>query len=271
MISNPFVKTKSFEGVQLLKTGISYFGHAPKPVYCYIVDDHLIDTGPSLARKKLTAIFQDLPIEKIILTHTHEDHSGNAAFLKNILNVQVYGHQKAVDIMAEGFSILPYQKLMFGPADVLKMEVLDNQLQTENYSFDVYHTPGHAPEHIVLHEPTKGWLFAGDLYVGERIKYFRKGESLRQQIKSLKQIVALDFDTVFCGHNPVLQAGKSRIKNKLKYFEELESSIHHYYGKGYSIEEIMKRTGIKNERNVSMITFGDVKSEYLVRSVIENW
>lgn len=255
----------------MLKTGISYFGHAPKPVYCYIVDDHLIDTGPSLARKKLTTIIQDLSIKKIILTHTHEDHSGNAAFFKNILNVQVYGHQKAVDIMAEGFSILPYQKLMFGPADVLKMEMLGSKLKTEHCSFDVYHTPGHAPEHIVLHESSKGWLFAGDLYVGVRIKYFRKGESLHQQINSLRSISKLDFDTVFCGHSPVLKNGKKLILNKLAYFEELEASILHYHQQGYSIEEIMIRTGIKNERNVSIITFGDVKSEYLVRSVIENW
>ena len=49
---------------------------------------------------------------------------------------------------------------------------------------------GHCRDHTVYLEASAGWLFAGDLYLGERIKYFRGNERIDQQIASLRRVLA---------------------------------------------------------------------------------
>jgi glyoxylase-like metal-dependent hydrolase (beta-lactamase superfamily II) len=73
----------------------------------------------------------------------------------------------------------------------------------------------------VFLEKKQGWLFSGDLYLGERIKFFRADERFAEQIASLIKVLTLDFDTLFCAHNPCLKSGKQKIKNKLQFLEDL--------------------------------------------------
>jgi len=74
---------------------------------------------------------------------------------------------------------------------------------------------GWVKDHTVYLEEENGRLFSGDLYLGDHIKYFRSDERLIDQITSLKKILKFDFDALFCAHNPRLENGRARLKNKL--------------------------------------------------------
>ena len=41
----------------------------------------------------------------------------------------------------------------------------------------------------VYYEKNKGWLFSGDMYVADKIKYFATYESMLTQIESLKKLI----------------------------------------------------------------------------------
>lgn len=267
MFRRPYIVHSKADQVNLYKVGVSYLGKPIKPVYFFEIDGLLIDTGPSLAKYAIASTVQQLDVSQILLTHTHEDHSGNAAMLKELLGVPVYGHILSMEIMAQGFDILPYQKAMFGPAGRLTIRPTDRKIETDSYSFEVIHTPGHAPEHIALYERNKGWLFSGDLFVAEKIKYFRKHESMSDQIKSLKKLVRLDFDLLFCNHNPQLKDGKPKLIRKLHYFEELYGHIKEQHKKGLDTEEIMKALKIGKSLPIELMTYKDVSARYLVTSV----
>jgi hypothetical protein len=88
-------------------------------------------------------------------------------------------------------------------------------------------------------EEENGWLFSGDLYLGDRIKYFRSDERLIDQITSLKKILEIDFDALFCAHNPCLENGRARLKNKLQFLEDLYGAIHLLIQKGFSAKEVI--------------------------------
>jgi glyoxylase-like metal-dependent hydrolase (beta-lactamase superfamily II) len=251
----------------MYKVGVSYLGKAVKPVHFFEIDGLLIDTGPSLAKSAISKTVKQLGISKIILTHTHEDHSGNAASLKQLTGAPVYGHILTMEIMAKGFDILPYQKAMFGPAERVPIRPVDRKIETDSYSFEVIHTPGHAPEHIALYERNKGWLFSGDLFVAEKIKFFRKHESMSEQIKSLKKLARLDFDLLFCNHNPQMKEGKPKLIRKLHYFEELYGQIKEQHNKGLNTDEIMKAVKIEKSLPIELLTYKDVSARYLVTSV----
>jgi glyoxylase-like metal-dependent hydrolase (beta-lactamase superfamily II) len=156
---------------------------------------------------------------------------------------------------------------MFGPALKSAVRPLSRNLLTDKYDFEVIPTPGHAPEHIALYERKQGWLFPGDLFVAEKIKFYRKDESLSEQIRSLKKLVKLDFDFLFCNHNPQLKVGKLKMVRKLHYFEELYGNIRDYHQQGLSTGQIMKRVKIKQSPFLELFTFGDVSAKFLVTSV----
>ncbi|MDZ7665070.1 MAG: MBL fold metallo-hydrolase [Desulfotignum sp.] len=53
----------------------------------------MIDTGLSHLEKEVAGIAQENKIERIYLTHHHEDHSGNAAHINKSIGADVYGHR----------------------------------------------------------------------------------------------------------------------------------------------------------------------------------
>ncbi|MEM3341722.1 MAG: MBL fold metallo-hydrolase, partial [Thermoplasmata archaeon] len=73
----------------------------------------IVDTGLPLCREKILKQLNDElaedRVDGIILTHFHFDHSGNAKYLSDFFNCNVYAHRNAIKILAEGsFEILSF-------------------------------------------------------------------------------------------------------------------------------------------------------------------
>jgi glyoxylase-like metal-dependent hydrolase (beta-lactamase superfamily II) len=145
---------------------------------------------------------------------------------------------------------------------------LKSAVETDRFRFMPIETPGHSQDHIVLWEKQHGWLFAGDLYLGERIKYYRSDEHLGDQIASLKKVLALEFDTLFCAHNPCLANGKSKFRNKLQFLEEFYGQVKILAAKGFSEKAIIKTLDPAKDRFVKWITLGNVSFANMVRSAM---
>ena len=251
-------------------------GYAPlgKPlmsVICYYVDGLLIDTGAHNANRSFQKMTNHLSIDQVTLTHYHEDHSGNARYIQNTRNVPIYGHPLTVEKMAHGFTLKPYEHYMWGAAKPVRLEPIPACIETNQYIFEYYHTPGHAEDHLVYLEKNNGWLFSGDMFLATRIKYFRKDECLATLIDSLKRIEQLDFDTVFCGHNPQLKNGKAMIRKKLKYLQSFRDSIYSLLEKGMTTQEVCTELCHKEDRFTLYFTLGDVSFKNMVLSAIHSF
>jgi glyoxylase-like metal-dependent hydrolase (beta-lactamase superfamily II) len=89
-----FCKTSEFEfRIQGIKLGWSLAGPPLMTVYCFSFDNIMIDTGLSHMGKEVAGIAQQNKIDRIYLTHHHEDHSGNAAHINKSIGADVYGHR----------------------------------------------------------------------------------------------------------------------------------------------------------------------------------
>ena len=77
-----------------------------------------------------------------------------------------------------------------------------------------------------------------------------------------------DFDALFCAHNPCLEDGRARLKNKLQFLEDLYGNILMLIEKGLSQKAIIKSLDTKSDRWVKWITMGNVSFANAVRSVI---
>jgi len=133
------------------------------------------------------------------------------------------------------------------------------------------HTPGHARDHVVYFLPEKGVVFSGDLYLGDRIRYFRADEDVGAQIASLKKIVKLDFSTLLCSHNPRPNKGRQYIQNKLDYLENLYGNIIRQWKIGMTEKEIFRVLKLKENYFTKYFCFGNVSMLNGVRSAIQHY
>jgi glyoxylase-like metal-dependent hydrolase (beta-lactamase superfamily II) len=137
----------------------------------WLVDDVLIDPGPSSC---LEALLEGLDGEEprvIALTHIHLDHAGATGTLaRRWPNAQVWVHERGARHLAEPEKLLASATRLYGddmqrlwgeflavPKDRIRV-VGDETIG----DFRVARTPGHASHHVsYLHEPT-GSAFTGD-------------------------------------------------------------------------------------------------------------
>lgn len=239
-----------FEGMNMLKTknhdgaidchGITGISVTRMNIHFYLIDDILIDTGSALLGRSSIPFFRNNPIKAAALTHVHEDHSGMAAWLKNKLEIPVYLHEGD---HAEAVYPVPlplYRRLVWGKRKPFHATPFPECLKTENYKLDVIPSPGHSSNHVVFHEKNKGWLFTGDLYIGPRQYVAFHTENTLETIKSIKLLLELDWDTIFCSHSGVKTNGKERLKRKLDYLESISYQVKKLHNNGLTMEEINK-------------------------------
>lgn len=260
-----------FGPVTGLRMGYAPIGKPLMSVICYQVDNILIDTGAKNARQSLLKLLDRAALEQVYLTHYHEDHAGNAGYLNARLGLPVFAHPFTQAMLSQKVKLQPYELYMWGSLECADVEPLGDCFDSEHHSFSVIHTPGHSHDHVVFLEKNQGWLFSGDMFLGARIKYFRRDEHIRQTIDSLKLIVSLDFDKLFCGHNPQMHQPKKRLQQKIDHLENIGAEVAQLHERGIPENEIMKRLLKKKESWLAkLITLGDVSYRNLLASSIRD-
>lgn len=259
-----------FGPVQGFRVGTAPFGKPWMSVICYRVDDVLIDTSPKNARKLVVDAVAFESLQDIYLTHYHEDHAGNAAHFCRQFSIPVHGHPLTKQTLSQKVKLKPYEHYMWGGLESVNVLPLADSFRTSRYEFRVLHTPGHSHDHVVFWEPNCGWLFSGDMYLGAKIKYFRADEDIYQTVESLKTIAALDFDSLFCGHNPKMSEARSAIQRKIDHLENLIGYIAQLRAKGMSHQRILQEA-VRGRESwlVKLITLGDVSYRNMVLSVLQ--
>jgi len=266
-----FLKTYDFRGIKGFKLGWSPAGSPLMTAFCFVFHDLMIDTGLSHMQKEVLRIAGENRIRRIFLTHHHEDHSGNARAVKQALGIKVFGHPATADKMARPFRILPYQRLVWGKTAPLDVEPFPEKIDTALGTLVPVHTPGHSKDHTAFLIKEAGILFSGDLYLADRIKYFRADECLGTEIESLKKVLKLEFDTLLCSHFPKPENGRKRIEAKLSFLEDLYGSIIELWKKGMPEKEIFRDLRLKEDHLIRVFCFGNVSMMNGVRSVVRHY
>lgn len=188
----------------------------------YRIDDTLIDTGPPNQWSPVKRFVDERPVRQLLLTHHHEDHSGNAARLSQHLNLTPMAPEPGRAKLARGFRTPPLQRLIWGRPEPVETAPLAAQLALSDGSpINPIATPGHAKDLTCYHLPKQGWLFSGDLYLSRKLRYLRSDENLTQLMDSLRRVLALEFDTLLCPHRGPVAGGHEALSAKLRYLEQL--------------------------------------------------
>lgn len=228
------------EGITVAKARSGYYP-LKLDIYLYIADGVLIDAGSSNILEETKDLLQNERISCAALTHVHEDHTGAASWIKNNLKVPVYLKEQSIAEAAERSRVPLYRRLTWGNREGFSADPVPKCIETGRLKLDVINAPGHHRDHVVFHEKNKGWLFTGDLYVSRKQLVAFKDENISDAITSIKRVLELDFDTIFCAHSGVHKNGREKLKAKLDYFADIQYRVRELEKAGLNHKEIDKK------------------------------
>jgi glyoxylase-like metal-dependent hydrolase (beta-lactamase superfamily II) len=176
-----------------------------------------VDPGGDLPRLKAAADQAGVTVEKILLTHGHIDHCGQAGILAEDLGVPIEGPHKDDLFWIEKLGVEgPKYGIAGRPFEPSRWLAQGDQVTVGELTLDVAHCPGHTPGHIVFHHPESRLALVGDvLFKGSVGRWdFPRGDQ-QQLIRSIvTRLWPLGDDTHFVpGHGPMSTFGHERATN----------------------------------------------------------
>ena len=123
-----------------------------------------VDPGGDLPRLKAAAEQHGVTIEKILVTHGHIDHCGEAGVLAKELGVPIEGPHEAdrfwISRLEEDGRNYGIHGQLFEPDRWLTD---GDKVRVGELELDVYHCPGHTPGHVVFHHAPSKLAIVGDV------------------------------------------------------------------------------------------------------------
>lgn len=159
----------------------------------------------------------------LLNTHAHIDHIlGNAA-VKSKYDIPFYLHKEDLTTLHSVKSyahVYGFEKYIPSP-DPDDYLIDNTELVFGAMKFKIYHTPGHAPGHVVFFNDENKFVINGDvLFNGSFGRIDLPGGDLETLKKSIFEVMFhLPNDTVVhCGHGPETTIGKEKKDNYIHQF-----------------------------------------------------
>jgi glyoxylase-like metal-dependent hydrolase (beta-lactamase superfamily II) len=170
-------------------------------------------------------------VRLLVCTHAHLDHAGQAATLQARTGCELWLHPRHEHATApaedpeaalaaqleiarqSGVPEVPLERWAEArrrmPSGIAGRLAPDRDLvegvtvPTDLGEWTTYETPGHAPSHVVLHQPERRLLLSGDHVLGRISLYFDHGwtpDPVGEFLASLDRVDALDVRLGLSGH-----------------------------------------------------------------------
>jgi glyoxylase-like metal-dependent hydrolase (beta-lactamase superfamily II) len=221
----------------------------------------LVDTGlhePGAMLQLERALHQaGLGVEHVrllVCTHAHSDHYGLAAPIMERSGCELWMHpnhthmskaardpdrafERRLEVARQSgvpaAALAEYESARrgqgFGIAELVMPDrelVRGVEVDTDLGGWQVHETPGHAPSHVVLHQPERGLLLSGDHLLGRVSLYYDYGytaDPAGEFLDSLDVVDGLDVRLVLAGHGrPVRDARALAEANRRAAGERLD-------------------------------------------------
>ena len=247
-----------------------------KTTNVYFVDDPprtLIDTGTkteasfeALRKGMETLGFNLRHIERILITHGHIDHYGQAKQLSTLSGAPIWIHSKEYGRIRSALHSLGFLKSILlrngAPRALVEEAIRDMEsaqtladpleeafflkdgdaIAFQSMTWKTVHCPGHSPGLVCFYWPEKKILFTGDhllkevtpnpiLNVSESAPPFRY-LSLKEYLASLEKMERMDLSLLLPGHGEEVHEAKGLIKKVFAHHRERKDLVLAILSKG---------------------------------------
>jgi glyoxylase-like metal-dependent hydrolase (beta-lactamase superfamily II) len=213
----------------------------------------------SRLKKTLIELGADRTITTVVSTHYHEDHTGNNDLVAELCGARVLAHVAAVPEIRFPAELPWYRSFLFGPGSIAEVEPIGPAVETEHLRLEVIETPGHCPGHICLFEPTRKWLFSGDLYVAADLDSQLGDADGPQWIASLEAVLELEPAWLFDAHGSIFageEAVRRQLQRKLDFLTAIRDRAHQHATEAQTIQQLTRKVFDRRDL-VAWLSFGD--------------
>ena len=160
-------------------------------------------------------------LSRILMTHSHPDHTGGAPGIIRHSKAQVAAHHEDAHHTLHQAHTISYMGIFASldlPIPFMKRLSLDSIIEENDVipvagGIRVLHTPGHTAGSVCYLLEREGLLFSGDTIFSDYGRVSRSmpfpGSDAEQYRLSLERLTALDFDILCGGHGSPLIGGAS--------------------------------------------------------------
>jgi glyoxylase-like metal-dependent hydrolase (beta-lactamase superfamily II) len=232
-------------------------------VSAYVTRGVLIDTGCPAVGNAFGKWARTAQLRGVLLTHAHEDHAGNVDRVM-ALGLPIGAAPDTLAQVARPGPIGRYRQLVWGTPhpvpEVMRVEAF------EDPALRLIHTPGHSSDHHVVWDEERATVFAGDLYLGIRVRAVRPDEDPRVLATSLRKVLALAPEMLYCGHRGQLPEPIPALVRKAEWLAEMTGRIESLIRAGWS-DRAVTREVFGPERAANYVSGGDLSRRNFVRAV----
>jgi glyoxylase-like metal-dependent hydrolase (beta-lactamase superfamily II) len=163
----------------------------------------VIDPGPMLEEHvgALAAALKGETVQRIVVTHTHNDHSPGAAPLRDLVDGEIMGAiPKPIDPGARTQESIQYD---FAP----DTEIHDGDLiEGDGWTLEAVHTPGHMSNHMCFALEEENILFTGDHIMGWNTTVVSPPDgNMKEYFNSLEVCLARTETMFVPAHGPEIE------------------------------------------------------------------
>jgi len=182
-------------------------------------------------------------VKLLVCTHSHTDHYGLAAPIVEGADCELWMHPawQHVRLLAEDPTAALEQRIEVGRQSGVPLASLERfrerrqddddngidaivepdrdlvpgvEVETDLGTWQVHETPGHAPSHVVLHQPERRLMISGDHLLGRTVLFFDHGHTpdpVGEFLRSLDAVEPLAVDLVLPGHGRTFREPQVKI------------------------------------------------------------
>ena len=160
---------------------------------------------------------QGLVLRHLLLTHAHIDHIFGCAYFGKHYDMQWSAHADSTPLLRYASA----QAAMFGtPVDKPPLPILQlhegDVVTFGKATWEVLHTPGHAPGSVCFYDRQAGFAMVGDVLFQDSIgRYDLPGGNLPLLMESIHQklLTLPEHTVVYAGHGPSTTIGREKALN----------------------------------------------------------
>ena len=231
-------------------------------VFVFLARDQLIDTGFPGARTAVARLLDERRPRGVVVTHQHEDHAGNVELVARRGIPIAMARATERSLRAGEAHVGLYRRVCWGMMAPLRAAIE----AYEPAGLELLPTPGHSPDHHAVWDAERETLFAGDLFLGVKVRVARPMEDPRALAQSARRAAALRPRRLLDAHRGLVPNGSDALLAKAGWLEDMIGSIDQHIARGWS-DRAITRAVLGREDVVYAVSRGDLSRLNFVRAV----
>src|SRR5215475_8118950 len=222
-------------------------------------------------------------VKLLVCTHSHTDHYGLAAPIVEEAGCELWMHPRwgHIRLLADNPAAAIEQRIEVARQSGVPPAALERyresrkgdgetgveaivepdrdlvpgvEVETDLGTWQVHETPGHAPSHVVLHQPERKLMISGDHLLGRTVLFFDYGHSpdpVGEFLAGLDTIEPLPVDLCLPGHGRTFRDPEAKIAEARRQVEFNLERVRAALRDGGELTAFEIVTAIAGERQLS--------------------